>query len=741
MEGKFSLLIVESDKKESKRLQKILHPFFDEIMITENGETGFQYCREHNPELILANINLPVLGGLDMTTKIKRGNPDARIILITESNKPDVFIKAIAKGVNGVILKPLDYNRLLELVKDEVDEIEQTELAATEEFRKLKAEKEYDKSKRILQAVSQATEQFFRSGFYEHSVNNVIKLIGDVTDASRVYIYKIYKENNTEYTSRVYEWTAKGIMPAIGNLAVINVEIATSGFNRWVEVMKEHHGYVAGFVKDFDLSEQAKLKDHGIVSIIALPIFAHDRWWGFIGLDDCHKERIWTEPEISALEALANNIGAAIHKRDMDVQLLELNKNLEQRVKERTKDLEFEVAERAMAEALLKDSEEKYRLIYENATYGIMLIQNGRISLVNPAMIDILQELPRNLIGQKFTKIVSGSSRDKIKNMFKSGNSNSITDVFQVEVITGGESTKWLELKPTLINWYSEPAYLVFVSDISLRRNAEQDLQLLNETLEKRVVDELKRVELQQQLLIQKSKLESLGELSAGLAHEINQPLVSISMGLDNLLMMILEGVDDHEYQKKKIQVLFNDIDRIKKTIEHIRIFSRDQQNTDIDIVNLSQVIRDAISMVNKQLAENNIILEIGCLEDDVFTVGNHYKLEQVILNMISNARYAVNQKAKRNNKMSYSKKIHISCRATDDHAYVEVFDNGVGIPEEIITDIFNPFFTTKSVEHGTGLGLSISYGIVKEMNGKIFAKSKENEYTQLIVELPLHII
>ena len=138
-------------------------------------------------------------------------------------------------------------------------------------------------------------------------------------------------------------------------------------------------------------------------------------------------------------------------------------------------------------------------------------------------------------------------------------------------------------------------------------------------------------------------------------------------------------------------------------------------------------------------MTEENVKIEVGCLEDDVFTLGNRFKLEQVVLNMISNARYAVDEKARRETEKKYTKRITLSCRKTELHALIIIYDNGIGIPEEILPDIFNPFFTTKSVEKGTGLGLSISYGIVKELKGEIYATSNENQYTQMIVELPLY--
>lgn len=733
-----TLLIVEKDEKVVDIIQQSLVNIFNKIIVAENGETGFQEYRMARPDLVISTIYMPVLNGIDMTKKIRKIDKTARIILVSEAHDSSLLIKAIENSIKGFLFKPINTENLVKVVDDQVDKINYLKRMKSVEQRTVHAEKKYDKSKRILQVISQASTMFYGSGFYEKTVTDVLKMIGELIEASRVYIYKNYIENEDEFTSRVYEWTAGDIMPVLGNLLVTKRHIVTSGFGRWVGVMKKHKGYITGYVKDFSLAEQERLKEHNIKAILAIPIFADNLWWGFLGIDDCKTEKVWTEPEISALESLANFFGAAIQKRDMDEQLIRLNLGLEKRVKARTRELELEVAERAMAEALLKDSEEKYRLIYENATDGILLLQKGTIMLANPAMIEILEELPRNLIGRKFSSLVAKENRKELKRQFKKERGDISADVFHVQVVVKKDQVKWLELKPTRISWYGEPAELVFVSNITLRKQVEGDLTLLNETLEKRVEEEVRQVEHQQQLLMQKSKLESIGELSAGLAHEINQPLVSISMGLDNMLMRMDENKHDHEYIKNKIHLLFNDIDRIKNTIEHVRIFSRDQQNSNLDEVNINQVVYDAISMINRQLKDQHIQLDIDCQQPGLFILGNRYKLEQVILNLISNARYAVNERSKKSDTDNYQKRITISTNSIRGKAAIWISDNGIGIPEEILPDIFNPFFTTKAEDKGTGLGLSISYGIIKEMDGEIFAESKQNEYTKITVILPL---
>ena len=267
---------------------------------------------------------------------------------------------------------------------------------------------------------------------------------------------------------------------------------------------------------------------------------------------------------------------------------------------------------------------------------------------------------------------------------------------------------------------------------------AENNLKELNLTLEKRVKEELKKREQQQRLLIQKSKLESMGELAAGIAHEINQPLGGISMGLDNILFKLSMSDVPEEYLRKKIDALFSDIDRIRQIINHVRVFSRDQKNLVDEVVDVNEVIKDSISLISRQYQNHNIEIALKLSNDECLTLGNKYRIEQVFLNLLSNAKFAVDEKFDDHIEANYSKKIEITSYKDTKNVIVEFRDNGTGIPEHQINNIFDPFFTTKDVESGTGLGLSISYGIIKEMKGDIRVESKENEFTTIIVVMPV---
>jgi len=267
-----------------------------------------------------------------------------------------------------------------------------------------------------------------------------------------------------------------------------------------------------------------------------------------------------------------------------------------------------------------------------------------------------------------------------------------------------------------------------------LLQKAKKELKEINKNLEKRVQEELQKKEQQRQLLIQKSKLESLGKLSAGIAHEINQPLGGIAMGIDNIIHKNETNTLTDDYLNQKCHTLFEHIRRIEKIIEHIRVFSRDQQSTLKERINVNETIENALSMVQIQYKNHNIDIIREINKQPLFCQGNRFKLEQVILNLLSNAKDAVDSKEQIN--LGYLKKIFLRSYQKDHQNIIEIEDNGIGIPEENLHSIFDPFFTSKVAEQGTGLGLSISYGIIKEMKGKITAESKPGEFTKMRIIL-----
>lgn len=272
--------------------------------------------------------------------------------------------------------------------------------------------------------------------------------------------------------------------------------------------------------------------------------------------------------------------------------------------------------------------------------------------------------------------------------------------------------------------------------EVQKQREVEQHIVEINKDLEKRMIQEIKKQEKQQHLLAQKSKLESLGTLAAGIAHEINQPLGGISMGLDNILLKVNDKNYTESYLKEKISTLFDNVDRIKRIIEHIRTFSRTQKPNTLERVDVNEVISSALLMVSTQYQTHNVNIEIDLTKDACYIIGDKFKLEQVVLNLLSNAKHAVDEKEKRNIE-GFRKKIVIRSWIADQNVCFSVWDNGIGIHTDVIEKIYDPFFTTKNEEKGTGLGLSIAYGFIKDILGDIKVDSNIGEFSVFEIIIP----
>jgi len=297
-----------------------------------------------------------------------------------------------------------------------------------------------------------------------------------------------------------------------------------------------------------------------------------------------------------------------------------------------------------------------------------------------------------------------------------------------------------IELFSTPIEFGNKILIYAIVQDITEQLHYENELKLLNIDLENRIDLQVKKVQKQQELLMQKSKLESLGKLAAGIAHEINQPIGGISLSIDNLLIKFKKKELTLDYLSQKHKKLMESIDKIRNIINQVRTFSRDQQFVSLDKVDISKVIYDSISMLDVQFKNHNVDLKVRIEENIGLIIGNKHKMEQVVLNLLSNAKDAVDERAKKLKENDYKKSIFINAYPKSKKIQLAIKDNGIGIPEEFQQKIFDPFYTTKDPEKGTGLGLSIIYGIIEEMKGSISVESKINNYTLFRITIPMII-
>ena len=238
--------------------------------------------------------------------------------------------------------------------------------------------------------------------------------------------------------------------------------------------------------------------------------------------------------------------------------------------------------------------------------------------------------------------------------------------------------------------------------------------------------------------LTQSAKLAAVGELAAGVAHELNQPLMVIRGHAQELL----EEESVPEKITKDLKLIEKQTGRMMRIIDHLRAFAR-QSSGAFDTVNLNDVINDSFTLITQQLKNNNIKI-IEELDYSIPRIwGDQNKLEQVFLNLMTNSKDAMEEMGHGTLTVKTQPIVdtvsNVNAKVTG--VLVSFSDTGAGIGKDIIDKIFDPFFTTKETGHGVGLGLAISYGIVKEHRGTISVESELGKGTTFVVSLPLRAI
>jgi len=240
-----------------------------------------------------------------------------------------------------------------------------------------------------------------------------------------------------------------------------------------------------------------------------------------------------------------------------------------------------------------------------------------------------------------------------------------------------------------------------------------------------------------EQQLIQTSKMATLGEMATGVAHELNQPL-SVIKTASGFLRRKAENREpiQEDILRTMAEEIDNHVDRASKIIGHMREFGR-KSDVAKEKVQVNNVLRRAVDFFKQQLKLREIEVVEDFHEDLPPVLADPNRLEQVFVNLLINARDAIEKKEDQGNRKEEAKRITLKTTAEEGMVTIEVTDTGTGIPEAILDRIFEPFFTTKKVGKGTGLGLSISYGIVHDYDGTIKVESKEGEGATFIIRFP----
>jgi len=397
------------------------------------------------------------------------------------------------------------------------------------------------------------------------------------------------------------------------------------------------------------------------------------------------------------------------------------------------------------------ESEKRFRTLFNQASDCILLLdplQNPPVIVdANDAACNMHGYKREELIGQPITFLEMHKDWLRLTERVQELLSGKHV-TFEINHMRKDRTTFPVEISAQMIDIGGKLYILAIDRDITERKRIEQELrrhreqlidmvrerthelQHINEQLIKEI-DDRKRAETE---ALRASHLAALGELAAGVAHEINNPINGIINYSQMLANRSTPGTEAYDIASR----IMKEGDRIAGIINSLLSFSREGREEKYP-VRVPDVVSDSLALTEAHLRSDGIRLRVKVPDDLPLIVAHPQQIEQVFLNIISNARYSLNQKYIETHDDDKTLEILAESIYMDTVPYVRItfHDSGTGIPSKILNKIMNPFFTTKPSNIGTGLGLSISHGIITDHGGKIVIDSVEGKYTKVIIDLP----
>ncbi len=377
----------------------------------------------------------------------------------------------------------------------------------------------------------------------------------------------------------------------------------------------------------------------------------------------------------------------------------------------------------------LKDSEEKFRSLVQSIEgYVFMLDRQGQLVSTNRALARQLRTSEDKLTGHLYTQVFPESLVRSL--------TPHIEYVLRTQSSTQFEwhdedNDRWYltSLHPVFDSWSKDLAAVsVVAKDATKRVQAEQELRAAYDKLQKT-----------QEQLIQKSKLETIGRLSSGIAHQLRNPLEIILIGSE----FIEGGIDQKNRQLvQAVHKIKQAVYRANNIVEDFLRFSK-SANFPLDPLQVCPLLEDTKKMVEHKLQKHGVDFLLACADPDVAVLANHNALQQVFVNLFTNSVEAQEENGRievsvyrENGDGELEKKKQDKQLSKRSWVVVEVADNGPGMNEEELSKIFEPFYTTKQESRGTGLGLSIAKMIMEHHKGRIEAQSQVGAGTTFMVYL-----
>ena len=370
-----------------------------------------------------------------------------------------------------------------------------------------------------------------------------------------------------------------------------------------------------------------------------------------------------------------------------------------------------DITERKKAEEALLRSEQNLRDSLENSPLGIRVFdKSGKTLYINRALLDMwgynsieeLEAVPRK---QRYTPKSYAEQMERLDKR-KRGVESPLS--YEVSIVRSDGKVRQLSASRGALLWNGEEQFQILYQDITENKKTEE---------EKRQLEQKAQIA---------SRLASVGEMAAGIAHEINNPLT----GVIGYAQLLVDRKDVPSDMRRDLAAISDGAQRVAGIVSRLLTFSR-QTKLERRLVSINELIESTLALRDYHLKVNNIKVVTRLASRLPETVADPGQLQQVFLNLIVNAETEM--------KLAHGKgRLTITTEKSGNMIKIRFRDNGPGIKPQFMNRIFDPFFTTREIGQGTGLGLSLSYGIVVEHKGKIYAESKPGKGATFVVELPV---
>jgi PAS domain S-box-containing protein len=431
---------------------------------------------------------------------------------------------------------------------------------------------------------------------------------------------------------------------------------------------------------------------------------------------------------------LADTIDRVSRTKDLSIRVQEERKDEIGVLYRGFNDMLTEIHNREMdrdrATAALRESEDKYRTLVENAEDAIFIIQDQRFVYANPSSLTLAGTPAEELLGDHFLKYVLDEEVTKLQSYYEN-RMKGLKTASMYETVFKNKAGQLIpaEVNAALISYQGKPADLVIIRNITERKKAEEEIRKLNESLERRVEERTRELAAANERLIELDRLKSL--FLASMSHELRTPLNSI-LGFTGLLLMGMSGELSPE-QAKQLTMVQSSATHLLELINEILDISKiesGKMDLSVELFAVDDLTREIAKAVTPLAASKGLNLTVT-VPENVFLQSDRRRFKQVLMNLLSNAI-----------KFSDRGDVHVAVGTREDVLEVNVTDHGIGIKPEDIRILFAPFqqvdMTVTKPYEGTGLGLYLCKKILTMLHGKISVTSEYGRGSVFSFSVPM---